>query len=220
MCRINGKNKQNINILFLLLMLSLCGPLTLWIYPLKWKKNYKTAPFQLSFPQAILGSLFQTTSEKDFVFSCSPCLHWLGKAVWGYLACQARAMAPHACPPVQQQDPIPTSEAGLEQGAPHRIHAGNEWLWDLFARSCCPPGFSRQWVLEINSLGGALDESVTSGQVIISESRNSCLNVCFHPAYLSSYLSNPVCVPAQMGSAVHILSSLRMENNKSHRSRN
>lgn len=70
-------SKQSINILFLLPILSLCGPLTLQIYPLKWEKKWKTAPFRLSFPQAVLGSLFQTTSEKDFVFSCSSCLHWL-----------------------------------------------------------------------------------------------------------------------------------------------
>lgn len=87
-------SKQNINILFLLLILSLCGPLTLQIYPLKWKEKCKTAPFQLSFPRAILGSLFQTTSEKDLVFSCSPCLYWLREGSLGLLGMASQGRSP------------------------------------------------------------------------------------------------------------------------------
>jgi len=131
-------SKSNINILFFLLIPSLCGPLTLQIYPLKGKKKCKIAPFQLSFPQAILGSLFQTTSEKDFVFSCSP-LQWLWEGSLGLLGVASQGRGPS----------LPAPSAAAAGSCSHlRGKAGAEstlsYLWwermvvDVFARSADP----------------------------------------------------------------------------------
>lgn len=53
--------------------------------------------------------------------------------------------------------------------------------------------------------------------MVIPESRNSFFNVFFHPKYFSEYLRisrSHLCVPVQMGNAVHILSSFKIGEKK------
>lgn len=140
MCRVNGKNKQAEYKYFV------SPPDSFFVWssdvtdlPLKWKKKCKTAPFRLSFPQAILGSLFQTTSEKDFMFSCSPCLHWLREGSLGLLGVASQGRGPSL--------PAPgTAAAGPCSHLRGRVGAESTPLYlcwervvvDPFARSAAP----------------------------------------------------------------------------------
>lgn len=145
MCRVNWKNKQAEYKYFV----SLPDSFFVWSSdPLKWKKKCKTAPFQLSFPQAVLGSLFQTTSERDFVFSYSPCLHWLQEGSLGLLG-----MVSQGCGPL-----FPAPGTAAAAGPCSHLRG---WVGVSACESACQVfcnlDFSRQWILEINSHAGALD---------------------------------------------------------------
>lgn len=63
--------------------------------PLKMKREMQDCTFSAKLSSGyILGSLFQTTSEKDLVFSCSPCLHWLQEGSLGLLGVASQGYSP------------------------------------------------------------------------------------------------------------------------------
>lgn len=141
-CRVNGKNKQAEYKYFV----SPPDSFSVWSsdltdLPLKIKKKCKTAPFQLSFPRAMLGSIFQTTSEGDFVFSCSPCLQSPGRqsgAAWhGEPGPWPRTPSPwHS-----SRTLFPFQRQGWSRENPFVFMMGASGCGSVW-QVCCPPDFS------------------------------------------------------------------------------